>query len=151
MKRNRLGACSSGQCSLQASICLAALFCNVVARTFIIGGDNEERENRALVRCIIPSGHGELPFLAFSGFRPTATRIRFCFCCSWLKASTFLPKEALISLSANSSPGGKRSRLPFTWHALPGRRGPSELRVHPARFDTPSPLSGPIAPSRIRN
>ena len=31
------------------------LFCNVVARTFIIGGGNEERENRALVRCIIPS------------------------------------------------------------------------------------------------
>ena len=29
--------------------------------------------------------------------------------------------------------------------------GPSELRVHPARFDTPSPLSGPIASSRIRN
>ena len=47
--------------------------------------------------------HGELPFLAFSGFRPTATRLRFCFCYSWLKASTVLPKEALISLSANSS------------------------------------------------
>src|SRR4029077_4727322 len=52
--------------------------------------------------------HGELPFLAFSGFRPTATRLRFCFCYSWLKASTVLPKEALISLSANSSTSLKR-------------------------------------------
>ncbi len=52
--------------------------------------------------------HGELAFLAFSGFRPTATRLRSCFCYSWLKASTVLPKEALISLSANSSTSLKR-------------------------------------------
>jgi hypothetical protein len=79
VKRNRLGACSSGQCSLQASICFAALFCNVVARTFIIGGDNEERENQALVRSIIPSVMVNCHCLAFSGFGPTATRLRFCF------------------------------------------------------------------------
>lgn len=52
--------------------------------------------------------HGELPFLAFSGFRPTATRLRSCSCYSWLKASTVLPKEVLISLSANSPTGLKR-------------------------------------------
>ena len=82
--------------------------CNVVARTFIIGGDNEERKIQALVRCIIPSVMVNCHCLAFSGFRPTATRLRFCFCCSWLKASTFLPKEALISLSVNSSTSLKR-------------------------------------------
>jgi hypothetical protein len=40
--------------------------------------------------------HGALPFLAFSGFRPTATGLRSCSCYSWLKTSTVLPKEALI-------------------------------------------------------
>ena len=52
--------------------------------------------------------HGKLPLPGIFSFRPTATRLRFCFCCSWLKASTFLPKEALISLSANSSTSLKR-------------------------------------------
>ena len=64
--------------------------------------------------------HGELPFLAFSGFRPTATRLRSCFCYSWLKASTVLPKEALISLSANSSTSLKR--LSASLKVVGGRR-----------------------------
>ena len=59
--------------------------------------------------------HGELPFLAFSGFRPTATRLRSCFCYSWLKASTVLPKEALISLSANSSTLKAFERFVKSW------------------------------------
>ena len=61
-----------------------------------------------MVRCIIPSVMVNCHCLAFSGFRPTATRLRFCFCCSWLQGSMFLPKEALISLSANSSTSLKR-------------------------------------------
>src|SRR5947207_5907752 len=67
-----------------------------------------EAEIQALVRCIIPSVMVNCHCLAFSGFRPIAMRLRFCFCCSWLKASTVLLKEALILLSANSSTSAKR-------------------------------------------
>jgi len=38
---------------------------------------------------------------------------------------------ALWPEPSNSSPSGKPSRVPFTWHAWLGHCGPSELRVHP--------------------
>ena len=46
---------------------------------------------------------------------------------------------ALPPEPSNSSPGGKPSRLPFSWHAWPGHCGLSGVRVPPARFDTSSP------------
>ena len=50
--------------------------------------------------------------------------------------------SALWPEPSNSSPGGKPSRLPFTWHAWPGTVSPPNSESTPL---------GPIASGRIRN
>ena len=61
--------------------------------------------------------HGKLPLPGIFRFPANCHAPPVLLLLLAAEASTVLPKEALISLSANSSPGPKLSRLPFTQHA----------------------------------